>query len=104
MIRVILKKLLPYLIPLLGIFTWRYKVSEQNINYPIVIFENIMSSPLDTSMKLIYNVVVDIIKSGLLAWIKLFQLSDLNLYLPDISVYYGILILTAMVGAGFFPF
>ena len=100
--RVILKKLLPYLIPLLGIFTWRYTVSEQNINYPIVIFENILSSPLNTSMKLVNNIAVDIIESGLLAWIKLFQLSDLTLYLPNISVYYGVLVLTAMVGAGLY--
>lgn len=101
-LRNILKRWLPYLIPVLGIYIWRFTVSERSINYPIIIFDKLTASPLKTTLTLLKNIITDIVQTGLFAWLKIFQLSDQTLHHPEPTVYYGLLSLVTTIAIGFY--
>ena len=87
---------LPYLIPLVGIFIWRYWVSQQYF-YKVSIFNETPGT--DTSL---LTWVLDPIEVTLGAWAKIFEFPSLNIFGPRMMILYaGIVIFGILLSFGY---
>ena len=97
----VLKKWLPYIVPLVGIFSWRFAIATiKDINYSVTIFDRMISSPQKTIIELFQNIIIDLSETGLFAWLKIFQLPDPTFYSLQANFYYWVLVLGITVGIG----
>ncbi len=81
------KKWLPYLIPLLGVFIWRYTISK-DVNYQITLFNEIGPSTDISVLQLLWSGIQDILASGIGTWFTAFQLPDPALFGLRSRMYY----------------
>jgi hypothetical protein len=65
----IFKAWLPYLIPLMAIFSWRYTISK-NVNYSVTLFNDLSNSPKQSALELLSSVADDILRAGIGVWGK----------------------------------
>jgi len=87
---------LPYLIPLVLVFIWRYLISK-SVNYGITLLDEIKSSPADGFVTYLSRGIKDIFDAAVTAWSGLFQLPDPILFGARAQVYFfGIAVLTAV--------
>jgi len=91
-----IKAWLPYLIPLIGIFVWRYTIS-QSVNYQITLFNDISSSPDLSIIQTLWAGTQDILSAGIGAWFTAFQLPDPAQFGIRSRLYYlGIVLVSAI--------
>jgi len=91
-----IKTWLPYLIPLLGIFIWRYTISK-GVNYQITLFNELGSSPDLSILQLLWAGIQDIFTAGIGAWFTAFDLPDPALFGSRSRLYYlGIVLISAV--------
>ncbi len=92
----IFKVWLPYLIPLLLVFFWRYMISK-SVNYGITLLDELKSDPVDGFTAYLGRGFVDIFDASITAWGAIFQRPDPSLYGTRIQIYFfGISTLTAV--------
>ncbi len=90
------KAWLPYLIPLAGVFIWRYAISR-SVNYQITLFNELGASPERSSLELLWAAAQDVLAAGLGAWFQAFRLPDPALFGLRTRVYYlGIVLVSAV--------
>ncbi len=87
---------LPYLISMIGIFGWRYSIS-QRVNYQITLFNELTSSPNQTLAQLIWSGLQDIFSSGIGVWFSVFTPLDPILFGPRTSLFYWGIVLIGTV-------
>ena len=92
-----IKAWLPYLIPLLGIFIWRYTISK-GVNYQITLFNELGSSPELGILQLLWAGIQDILAAGIGAWFRAFELPDPALFGLRSRMYYLGIVLISAVG------
>jgi|GEM_PF-72191 len=92
-----IKAWLPYLIPLIGIFLWRYAISK-SVNYQIVLY-NVSSPSSDRSiLQLLWGGIQDILTGGISAWFEAFRLPDPALFGLRTQINYLGIVLVSAVG------
>ncbi len=82
---------LPYLVPLVGLFIWRYWVSQQYF-YRV----NIFDEPLGTEASLLTK-ILDPVEVTLGAWIKIFTLPQSNLFGPQMMLFFAGLVILGIL-------
>lgn len=92
-----LKAWLPYLIPLIAVFIWRFIVS-QSVNYQITIFEEVSSPTSQNLLQLLWGYLLDLFSSGIGAWFISFELPDPALFGLRSRLYFWGLVLISTVG------
>lgn len=95
-VRVTVQTWLPYLIPLIGIFIWRYWVSQQYF-YRVNIFDD----PTGAETSLLTK-ILDPIEVTLGAWVKIIELPQSNIFGPRMMLFYaGIVIIGILSSFGY---
>jgi hypothetical protein len=88
-IRTIFFRWLPYLGSVLIIFSWRYSVSQRNINYSITFIDGLLNFPGITLVNWAKDALVDLFEAGIFSWLQVFRVADHTLYYPETnSTYY----------------
>lgn len=91
-----IKAWLPYLVPLFGVFIWRYTIAK-DVNYQITLFNEIGASADSGILSLIWSGILDIFSAGIGAWFKAFELPDPTLFGTRSRMYYlGIVLVSAI--------
>jgi hypothetical protein len=91
------KAWLPYLFPLVGVFIWRFVVS-QSVNYQITIFEDV-SSPINRNLgQWIWGYLNDLLSSGLGAWFISFEPLDPALFGARSRLYFWGIVSISTIG------
>jgi len=90
--RAVFQDWLPYLIPLGGIFIWRYWVSQQYF-YRV----SILDDPSGTNITL-RTIVLDPVEFTLGAWGKIFELPDLQSFGPRMMGFYAGIVILGTLG------
>ncbi len=85
------KAWLPYLIPLIAVFLWRY-ITSLYVNYPVRIAETISSAPTQTLGRLILAILGDFVDVTLGAWAYLFRAMPMEGLMFRTTQYYWILV------------
>jgi len=86
----------PYLIPLLGVFIWRYTISK-SVNYQITFFNELGTSTSQNLLQLFGAGIQDLFVSGIGAWFTAFQLPDPALFGIRSRMYYlGVVLVSAV--------
>ncbi|MBS1250641.1 MAG: hypothetical protein MAG431_02235 [Chloroflexi bacterium] len=97
----VLKRWLPYFVPLIGLFSWRYALAAfKDINYSVTIFARLISFPKDTIIELLQNILFDFSETGLVAWFKILELPDLTLAFPQAGISFWLLVVSITIGMG----
>lgn len=91
------KAWLPYLIPLMGIFIWRFIIS-QSVNYEITIFSRIASRSSANMLQFIWGMLQDLFSAGFGAWFTPFEPPDPNLFGLRSRLYFWGIVLVSTVG------
>lgn len=92
----VIRAWLPYLVPLMLVFIWRYAISK-SVNYGITLLDDFKTSPVDTFLKYLKLGSKDIFDVAVTAWRQIFQRPDQSLFGNRIQLYYyGIVALTAL--------
>ncbi len=92
-----IKAWLPYVIPLLGVFIWRFTISR-SVNYQITLFNDIGSSSDQNTLQQIWGGLQDIFSSGIGVWFTAFQLPNPSLFGFRSRMYYLGIVLISAVG------
>jgi hypothetical protein len=87
----VLKAWLPYLIPLIAVFLWRY-VTSLYVNYPVRIAETISTAPTQTLGRLILAILGDFVDVTLGAWSHLIRAMPMEGLMFRTTQYYWILV------------
>jgi hypothetical protein len=87
----VFKSWLPYLLPLMGVFAWRYAVSKTN-NYPITILEGLNAASDQGIMAWIEAAVQDVMAAGVEAWELILQFPDPGLFGARARLYFWVLV------------
>jgi hypothetical protein len=91
----IFKAWLPYLIPLVGIFAWRYTISK-SVNYSVTLFNDLSSSPKQSALELLSSAADDILSAGIGVWGKAMRPPSPMLFGSRARLYYwGLVGITA---------
>jgi hypothetical protein len=85
--RQVCKSWLPYLLPLMAVFAWRYAVSKSS-NYAIIIGERLTTDSDQGIIIWLGAAVQDVIAAGLEAWEHILQLPDPGLFGGRTRLYY----------------
>jgi len=88
---------LPYLIPLLGVFIWRFSIAR-SVNYQITLFNDISSPSEKTTLQLLWGIGEDIFSAGIGAWFTAFKLPDPSLFGFRSRMYFLAIVLVSAVG------
>lgn len=89
----ILKAWIPYLIPLIVVFAWRFAASQQ-VNYEVVVTDQLATSPFQTIWSLISTALVDLWEVSCGVWVRLFSWPSPTIFGPrKTGVYWAIVIL-----------
>ena len=99
----VLKAWLPYLIPLLGVFVWRYNLSKQ-VNYQVTIFKTLQRAPGRGLSALLRDGAEDLFAAGVKAWLQVFQPPSAELFSPRSQMLYWGLVFACIVGLGLYLF
>lgn len=91
------KAWLPYLIPLIAVFIWRFIVS-QSVNYQITIFEEVSSPSSRNLLQMLLGYLQDVFSSGIGAWFISFELPNPTLFGLRSRLYFWGIVLISMVG------
>lgn len=91
------KAWLPYMIPLLVVFGWRYSVTMR-VNYGITIFTEITSTSGNGILQLIWNAVLDLFVAMFGGWGVAFEVSNLAMYGVRIQFYYWAIVTSISIG------
>jgi hypothetical protein len=97
------KAWLPYLIPLVGVFAWRYNLSKQ-VNYQVTIFKTLQRAPGQGVLALLRDGAEDLFAAGVKAWFQVFQLPSAELFSPRSQMLYWGLVFVCIVGLGLYLF
>jgi hypothetical protein len=62
----------PYLLLLLAVFAWRFIISQQ-VQYPVTIFSDFASAPLETAIQTARTIGMGMLDGGGRAWARLFE-------------------------------
>jgi hypothetical protein len=87
----VLKAWLPYLIPLIAVFLWRY-ITSLYVNYPVRITETISAAPTQTLGRLILAILGDFVDVTLGAWSHLILVMPMQGLMFRTTQYYWILV------------
>ncbi|MEA3349079.1 MAG: hypothetical protein U9Q82_00495, partial [Chloroflexota bacterium] len=88
---------LPYLLPLVGVFFWRYTISK-GVNYQITVFDKLSAAPPRGVLQFLRAWGGDIVSAGLGVWPKILRQPDPMLFGPRSRLYYWGLTIVATVG------
>jgi hypothetical protein len=94
---------LPYLIPLVMVFVWRYNVSKQ-VNYQVTIFKTLQRAPGQGVLALLRDGAEDLFAAGVKAWFQVFQFPGAELFSPRSQMLYWGLVFVCIVGLGLYLF
>ena len=91
------KDWLPYLLPLLAVFGWRFAISK-SVNYQITIFSEVSAAPGNTLLLRLWGIISDLLASGFGAWSTILKLPDPTLFGPRTQLYYWGIVLVVSLG------
>ncbi len=91
------KAWLPYLVPLVAVFIWRFIIS-QSVNYQITIFEEVSSPSSRNLLQILGGYLQDVFSSGVGAWFISFKLPDPTLFGLRSRLYFWGIVLVSTVG------
>jgi hypothetical protein len=83
----ILKAWAPYLVPLVGIFGWRFAISQQ-VNYQIGLLDQMTAAPLQTTRVTLNTSLSDLLEVSLGALGRLFLFPDPEVFGPLKTMFY----------------
>ena len=87
----VIKAWLPYLMPLIAVFLWRY-ITSLYINYPVRITETISTAPTQTLGRLILAILGDFVDVTLGAWAHLIRAMPMEGLMFRTTQYYWVLV------------
>ncbi len=85
------KAWIPYLVPVLGVFAWRYSVSK-SVNYEITIFNEVTNTPESGIFLVVKEALLDLFTATFGAWSKAFALPDPTLFGGRTRLYYWVIV------------
>ena len=92
----VIRAWLPYLVPLILVFIWRYVISK-SVNYGITLLDDLKRSPVNTFLKYLELGAKDIFDVVVTAWRQILQQPVRKLFGDRVQIYYfGIVALTAL--------
>lgn len=101
-LRKVIQAWLPFLLLLLGVFTWRFAIS-QNVNYQITFFQSADPASGQGLCERVWAYFHDVAAAGFVAWEKLVQFPDSATFGVRSRSYYWILtVLVAVASALYF--
>jgi hypothetical protein len=97
------KSWIPFLIPLSTVFIWRYSISK-SVNYQITLFSETASTSGISFVERIWQALQDVLTAGFVAWGRIFQFPDPNLFGQRVRLYYWGIVFIGFIIALFFSF
>jgi hypothetical protein len=94
---IILKAWAPYLIPLVGIYVWRFSISQQ-VNYRISLVHRFSAAPFHTIKEMLLISLTDLVEVSIGALSKLFSFPESGVYGPRKTAMYWVLAITSAAG------
>lgn len=83
----ILKAWAPYLVPLVGVFGWRFAISQQ-VNYQVSLVGQFSAAPLQTALKIILTSLGDLVEASMGALGNLFVYPKPGVFGPRKTLFY----------------
>ena len=94
--KIVIQSWLPYLIPVVAVFIWRYTISQE-INYQIGLVDRLQASPWQTYLKISTTALRDFFEVTLHAWKKLFEFPRPESFgLRKTILYWGLIIISGI--------
>jgi len=93
----IIKAWVPYLLPLVGVYAWRFAVSQQ-VNYQINLVDQFATAPVQTVVKILWGSLGDFLEVSLGALGRLFGFPDPGVFGPRKTIFYGGIVFLSAVG------
>lgn len=67
----------PFLLQIVGVYVWRFSISD-NLNYPVLIFEDINNGNINVLLRYFYQALGDIYEVTITSWVRAFQWPNLR--------------------------